>query len=78
VLFSKQRVELLMNALTKVIYSVLRAKYDIKMAPRVAKKPAKKGKKKVRNASSKGSSHSEDSDSSAFELNAYQSSDSEF
>lgn len=64
-----------MNALTKVIYTILRSKYDIKMAPRGAKKPnkpaVKKGKKKGgKRPSSKGSSSSmsEESDDDAFEL----------
>jgi hypothetical protein len=66
-----------MNALTKVIYSILRAKYDIKMVPKGAKKPAKKGKKKAKRSSSKGSSDSDVSDGSAYKI-GYQSSDSEF
>jgi hypothetical protein len=70
---------MLLNALTKVIYSILRSKYDVKMAPRAGKKPVKKGKKKAaRRGSSRASSSDEESESSAFELNGYHSSDSEF
>ena len=61
VLMSEKRCKLLLNALTKVIYSCIRAKYGVAVENKA--KPVKKAKKKAKSKPKKRLNQASDSDS---------------
>ena len=61
VLMSEKRCKLLLNALTKVIYSCIRAKYGVAVKNKA--KPVKKAKKKAKSKPKKRLNQASDSDS---------------
>ena len=61
VLMSEKRCKLLLNALTKVIYSCIRAKYGVAVKNKA--KPVKQAKKKAKSKPKKRLNQASDSDS---------------